>query len=299
MNDSFRRVPEFSRITAAAVLVAAGWATALAQQPAQPVRGSGPQSAPAPSTAPDAIMGPGQYAVIDGKREPIPDLRMGDPEVLKRIVDEGKNRNQVMEHITYLTTQIGPRLTGSSNAEAANNWSKAQFEKWGLTNVSLFKWGEIPVRFDRGPSTARVVAVRNPGSDKPEYRTLREMEFTSSAWGAGTNGAVRGRVIKMPENEEQFESVKDDLKGRVGPHQGPTGRPPRRGRLCGRHERPATTLRRSPQAHDGWHAYRRLRRRPSPNQPRRRPTPISRTSTAQQAAARSLATAFPSRWMST
>ena len=44
MNDSFRRVPEFSRITAAAVLVAAGWATALAQQPAQPVRGSGPRA---------------------------------------------------------------------------------------------------------------------------------------------------------------------------------------------------------------------------------------------------------------
>lgn len=190
--------------SAAALFAFAGFAApiAVAQDAANSAAHQGGES-PAP----------GSYAVVNGDRVPIPSVPMGDPDVVKRIVAMGKNHNQVMDHLTYLTTKIGPRLTGSSNAEAANVWAKEQFEKWGLTNVELFKWGEIPVRFDRGPSTGKVVMARNTGGDAPEYRTLRELEFTTLAWGAGTNGAVRGPIVRMPTTEAEFEAVKDQLKG--------------------------------------------------------------------------------------
>jgi hypothetical protein len=134
-----------------------------------------------------------------------------------------------MDHLTYISTKIGPRLTGSENLEKANFWTRDQFVSWGLTPATfagtkgetsddkklqgLFKWTEVPVRFDRGPSTGRVVTLRNPGSENPQYRTLRDIEFTTQAWTLGTSGPVRGDVVKMPENDEQLNAVKDKVKG--------------------------------------------------------------------------------------
>lgn len=173
-----------------------------------------PEPAPAPAAA-SAPAAPIYTAVIDGKFEPAPAIAMGNPDTVARILDEGKNHNRVMEHLTYLATQIGPRLTGSSNAEAANRWAAAQFNSWGLRlggqqGDGLWKWGEIPVRFDRGPSTAKVVSKR-PGTD--EYRTLRDLEFTTLAWAAGTDGPVRAPIVKMPTTEEEFARVESSLKG--------------------------------------------------------------------------------------
>ncbi len=152
---------------------------------------------------------PGAYVVINEKVSPVPtDVKLGDKATVARIIDEGKNRNRVMDHITHITQKIGPRLTGSSNVETANRWAMEQFKSWGLES-ELFQWGEIPVRFDRLPSSAKIGSTRSNG----EFRTLREMEFTSLAWGAGTDGPVRGNVLKMPENEEQFKAIESKLKG--------------------------------------------------------------------------------------
>ena len=47
-----------------------------------------------------------------GPQQPAPDLN--DPIV--RIKDEGMNRSQVMQTLSYLSDVIGPRLTGSAAA---------------------------------------------------------------------------------------------------------------------------------------------------------------------------------------
>ena len=41
----------------------------------------------------------------------------------------------------------------------------------------------------------------------------REIEFTTRAWGAGTDGPVRGRVVKEPRTMEELEAVRDQLNG--------------------------------------------------------------------------------------
>lgn len=157
-------------------------------------------------------------AVIAGEPKPAPAIPMGEPRTIARILAEGKNRNQVMQHLTHLTQDIGPRLTGSSNAEQANKWAADQFRAWGLTNVHLFKWADIPVRFDRGPSSGKLVVREEArGEPKPEsapvWKSVRDMEFTTLAWGAGTSGPVRGPVVRMPDDDAQFETIKDKLKG--------------------------------------------------------------------------------------
>ncbi len=158
---------------------------------------------------------PHYTATVNGKDEPAPAIAMGDPATVQRILDEGKNHNQVMDHLRYISGEIGPRLTGSTAAERANNWAADRFREWGLSNVSLFKWGEIPVRFDRGPTTGKLITLqrRRGDQDKPEEKVLREFELTTLAWTGGTDGPVRGPVVRMPETDEEFEAVKDKLKG--------------------------------------------------------------------------------------
>lgn len=126
----------------------------------------------------------------------------GSESAVALIVDEGKNRNQVMEHLTYLTQEIGPRLTGSSRARRANEWTRDQFRSWGLRRARIEKWGEIPIGFDRGVSYAKMVEP-----------VERDLEFSWRAWSPGTDGPVRGIVIKEPTTDEEFEAVADQLEG--------------------------------------------------------------------------------------
>ncbi|HMP81029.1 MAG TPA: hypothetical protein PKD54_16350, partial [Pirellulaceae bacterium] len=129
-------------------------------------------------------------------------LSAADFETMLRIIDEGKHRNQTLVHLTYLCEQIGPRLTASSRAERANRWVAQQFESWGLQNVHLHEWGTFPVRFDRGPSSGKMV--------EPEERTLT---FTAPSWSAGTEGPLRGPVLREPKTEEELEVMADQLEG--------------------------------------------------------------------------------------
>lgn len=130
------------------------------------------------------------------------DVSEDEAETIRRVMDEGMNNNQTMEHLTYLCEEIGARLTGSSNLERANHWAAKKFKSFGLKNVHQHLWGTIPVRFDRGPSTGRMVAP-----------TDREFEFTTRAWSAGTNGPVRGRVFREPMEQEEFEAIEDEVEG--------------------------------------------------------------------------------------
>ncbi len=174
-----------------------------------------PRATPAGVVA-DAPKAP--YAVIDGKEVPVPAIPMGDPRTVARIIDHGKYDNHVMDHLTYLTTTIGPRLTGSTRNHESRLWAAEQFKSWGLSNVRLEKWGTIPVRFDRGPTYGKIfVSIdkrKEDGTSSPaEDVLLRDMELTTLSWSAGTQGPVRGPVIKMPADEAAYAAVKDKLKG--------------------------------------------------------------------------------------
>src|SRR5262245_32807218 len=60
---------------------------------------------------------------------------------IARIRDEGMNRSEVMQTLSYLTEVIGPRLTGSPNMKRANEWTRDKLASWGLTNAHLEAWG--------------------------------------------------------------------------------------------------------------------------------------------------------------
>ncbi|MCC6427403.1 MAG: M20/M25/M40 family metallo-hydrolase [Phycisphaerales bacterium] len=158
------------------------------------------------------------FAVVNAVKVPVPEIRMGNPATIERILHEGKYNNQVMDQLRHLTVEIGPRLTGSTRNYESRLWVAEQFKAWGMSNVRLEKWGTIPVRFDRGPSSGKIYLTtekRNEdGSTSPaEPIMLREMELTTLSWAKGTDGPQRGPVIKMPEDDSQYAQIKDKLKG--------------------------------------------------------------------------------------
>lgn len=169
-------------------------------------------------------------AYVDGKEVPMPAVgaNMGDEFTLARILDEGKNRNQVMKHLEHLCNEIGPRLTGSTRGARAAEWVRDQYAIWGLSNPRLDHWGTVPFSFDRGPSSVKLFTRPKPAAadeKKPEpapgeSRTernaddaVRTLEFTTPAWTRGTDGPVRGRLIKEPTTQAEFDAVKSELKG--------------------------------------------------------------------------------------
>ena len=76
---------------------------------------------------------------IAAQQPVVPAKDANDP--IERIKDEGINRSQVMQTLSYLSDVIGPRLTGSPNLKRANEWTRDKLTSWGVENAHLEAWG--------------------------------------------------------------------------------------------------------------------------------------------------------------
>jgi carboxypeptidase Q len=121
-----------------------------------------------------------------------------------RIRDEGFRHSQVMETAAQLTDVYGPRLTGSPQYKKAADWARQQLETWGLANAHLESWP-----FGRGWSFERCSArVVSP--------TAFLLVALPKAWTAGTDGPVRGKVMRVKaESEADVEALKGKITGLV------------------------------------------------------------------------------------
>ena len=123
-------------------------------------------------------------------------------DVQAKILEEGLEKSQVMDHLHHLTNMIGPRLTSSDRLTQAMEWAKARLESYGL-EVRLEKWGEFPVGFNRGPWSGQIVSPK-----------VESLTFTTPAWGAGTVGKQKGEAILAPLTEEALEAMKGNFAGK-------------------------------------------------------------------------------------
>jgi carboxypeptidase Q len=127
-----------------------------------------------------------------------------DLAMMTRIRDEGLHHSRVMETLYNLTDRIGPRLTGSPQAKQANEWTRDQFTHWGLVNAHLEGYP-----FGRGWSfSACQVRLTSPRA--------AVLHAYPKAWTPGTNGAVRGPVIRAKiESEKDFDQYRGKIAGKI------------------------------------------------------------------------------------
>ncbi|HEU4768993.1 MAG TPA: M20/M25/M40 family metallo-hydrolase [Pyrinomonadaceae bacterium] len=124
---------------------------------------------------------------------------------IARIKDEGMNRSQVMQTLSYLSDVIGPRLTASPGMKRANDWTRDQLTKWGLQNAHLESWGPFGRGWSLTTFSAQVV----------EPLAIPLIAYPK-AWSPGTNGPVTAEVVYIDaKTEADLEKYKGKLKGKI------------------------------------------------------------------------------------
>ena len=127
-----------------------------------------------------------------------------DLDMVNRIRDEGYQRSHVLELLTQISDDIGPRLTASPQKRAANRWAMETLRKWGLSNVH-----EEAFEFGRGWSMGRVSVYMT----SPQQKSLHAIPV---AWTPGTDGLVAGDAIAVDiSSESDFARFEGKLKGKV------------------------------------------------------------------------------------
>jgi len=110
-----------------------------------------------------------------------------DDAVLRRIWSLGMDSSQVPTLLQALSDSIGPRLTGTPQMRAANEWAVANYTRWGIParNEQVGTWRG----WRRGTTHVDLV--------QPRTRTL---DATVLAWSAGTKGRdVTAPVVVLPD----------------------------------------------------------------------------------------------------
>ena len=122
-----------------------------------------------------------------------------------RIRDEGFKHSHVMEFADALTNGIGPRLTGSPNMKAANEWTKDTLTKIGLENAHLEDWGEFGMGWQQVNTWGRMIT---PDSE-PVW-------LQAAPWSPATSGPVTGEAVYISITDvKDLDKYKGQLKGKI------------------------------------------------------------------------------------
>jgi hypothetical protein len=127
-----------------------------------------------------------------------------DYEMIGRIMDEGFNRSEVMDTLYHLTDVIGPRLTNSPGMREAADWTRGEFESYGLKNA---RFEYFP--FGRGWSYDTI----NVHMTSPRRKQLHAMPI---AWHPGTEGPIEGEVLlAIIDSKKDLKKYEGKVDGKI------------------------------------------------------------------------------------
>lgn len=127
-----------------------------------------------------------------------------DNDMANKIRAEGLYNSHVMNTLSYLTNNIGPRLSGSPQLKTANLWTENKLKEWGLKNAH-----QEGFEFGRGWShdSASIDLIA------PRKVSLHGIPV---AWTPGTQGRVEGDVVHFDAvTSEELQQYKGKLAGKI------------------------------------------------------------------------------------
>jgi len=160
-----------------------------------------------PSFAADKKAAPKKDTVVETPSYygPQPAQENIDLTMYERIREEGFRHSHVMEFADALTNGIGPRLTGSPNMKAANEWTKDTLTKIGLENAHLEDWGEFGMGWQQVNTWGRMIT---PDSE-PVW-------LQAAPWSPATSGPVTGEAVYISITDvKDLDKYKGQLKGKI------------------------------------------------------------------------------------
>lgn len=109
-----------------------------------------------------------------------------DKDIQWKIRREATDNSQIMHTMHFLTDVYGPRLTGSPNLKAAQDWIVKETTRWGLKNAHLEPWSFGHPGWVNERLSVHAIA---PFKDALVVEAL--------AWTPGTNGPVSAQVMQL------------------------------------------------------------------------------------------------------
>jgi carboxypeptidase Q len=124
---------------------------------------------------------------------------------LRSIYNEALSKGRAYEDLRSLCKDIGPRLSGSSEAEMAVYWSKLRMESYGFDEVYL---QEIKVpHWERGN--------KESGWIKQANGHLIKVNILALGGSIGTNGTLEGEIIEFKHIDELKKAKRSKVEGKI------------------------------------------------------------------------------------
>ena len=121
----------------------------------------------------------------------------------QKILAEVQSHSELMKNLEHLTTQIGPRLTGSTQMQDASAWTLKRFQDYGID--AHLETTQVPHAWMRGADTAEITSP-----------IQRRIEIRSAGWSKATSGAVTGNVVWLEsQSAEAIAAAGGKLKGAI------------------------------------------------------------------------------------
>src|SRR5688572_32930829 len=131
-----------------------------------------------------------------------------DQDMQWKIRREATENSQILRTLHFLTDVYGPRLTGSPNLKAAQEWIVQETTRWGLQNAHLEPWTFGHPGWANEKLSVHAIA---PFKDSLVAEAL--------AWTPGTNGTVTAQTMQITvparPTKETLAKFFDDHRAQV------------------------------------------------------------------------------------
>jgi carboxypeptidase Q len=137
-------------------------------------------------------------ALVAQTTEPKADLAM-----VARIRDEGLQRSQMADTVSYIADVLGARLTLSDDMARAQVWAESYMKKIGLTNTAIEPFMDYGTRWDNEYTSLHMLT--------PDYQPMVGYPISHTP---GTNGKQTARVVIAEiKGKKDLEKLRGTLKG--------------------------------------------------------------------------------------
>lgn len=128
-----------------------------------------------------------------------------DHAMVGKIRQEAFHRSQVMQTLSQLTEDVGPRLTNSPGMAKANAWARERLSGWGLANVHDEAFGPFGRGWEFRTASVEVIAPRP-----------FPLHALPKAWTPGTAGPVEGEAMAVTlKTQADLDKHRGKLRGKI------------------------------------------------------------------------------------
>lgn len=136
---------------------------------------------------------------------PIIGFAQPDSIFIRKVYDEALLRGKAYEDLRQLCKDVGPRLSGSSEAQMAVEWSERKMKSYGFDKVYL---QEIKVpHWERGTKESAWLRLENG--------ELIKLHLLALGGSIGTNGLLSGEVVEFKTLDQLKSAKKNQVEGKI------------------------------------------------------------------------------------